>query len=61
MLFDLQDKFYRPIWVRLLITGGCLGWAFVEFNTGGEFWGVLFGSIGVYSAYQFFVAYPKQD
>jgi len=52
MLFiDPNHPLYRPLWVRLLIVGVCLGWAAVEFSTGGPFWGVLVGGIGCYAAW----------
>lgn len=52
MLFiDPNHPLYRPLWVRLLIVGVCLGWAVVEFTTGGPFWGVLVGGIGCYAAW----------
>jgi hypothetical protein len=25
--FDLQHPFYKPLWIRVLITALCLGWA----------------------------------
>lgn len=60
--FDLQKPFYRPLWIRLTIVILCLAWAVVEFVSGTPFWGVLFGAIGLYAGYQFFVVFdPKDD
>ena len=57
---DLQTGFYRPLWLRILITAVCLGWALLEFVSGTPFWGVLFTGIGLYCAHQFFIAFaPK--
>lgn len=59
---DLQKPFYRPLWIRLTIVILCLAWAVVEFVSGTPFWGVLFGAIGLYAGYQFFVVFdPKDD
>ncbi|MGA1600362.1 MAG: hypothetical protein ACO4AU_15040 [bacterium] len=60
-LLDLEDKFYRPLWVRLLITFSCLGWAAIEFLSGAPFWALMFGGTGGYCAYQFFVVLPKRN
>ena len=43
--------------VSLLIVLACLGWAVVELATGGVVWAFLFGAIGLYSAYGFFVTF----
>ncbi|MFV0384143.1 hypothetical protein [Paracoccus sp. (in: a-proteobacteria)] len=59
---DLQKPFYRPLWLRLAIVLFCLAWALFELVSGGPFWAVLFGVIGIYAAHQFFVAFdPKDD
>ncbi len=55
--FDLQNPFYRPLWLRLLIVICCLGWAVVELMQGAVFWAILFGAIGIYAAQQFFIAF----
>ena len=59
--FDLQKPFYRPLWIRLTIVILCLAWAVVEFVSGTPFWGVLFGAIGLYAGYQFFVVFDPKD
>ncbi len=60
--FDVQTSFYRPLWLRIILTGVCLGWAIFELSTGAAFWGVLFGAVGVFLAWQFFVVFdPKDD
>lgn len=58
-MIDLDHPFYRSATTRTVITVGCLAWAVFEFVTGAAFWGVLFGAIGLYAGYQFFVVYPK--
>jgi hypothetical protein len=53
---DTDHPMFRPLWVRVLIVALCLGWAAFEFVDGSPFWGVLFGGLGVYAAWGFFVA-----
>jgi hypothetical protein len=60
-LFDLQQPFYKPLWIRILITAACLGWALVELSANNVFWAILFGSVGVYCAHQFFIAFDPKD
>jgi hypothetical protein len=55
---DTDHPMFRPLWVRVLIVGLCVGWAVLEFVTGSAFWGVLFLALGGYSAWGFFVDFP---
>jgi hypothetical protein len=59
--FDLQHPFYKPLWIRLVITALCLGWAAVEFFMGAPFWGMLFGALGIYCVHQFFIAFKPRE
>lgn len=59
-LFDVQLPFFRPLWIRVLVTLVCLGWSAVEFAGGTPFWGILFGAAGVYCAWQFFVVFAPR-
>lgn len=55
---DTDHPMLRPLWVRILVVAACLGWAVLEFTGGSPFWGMLFGALGVYAAWSFFVAAP---
>ncbi len=55
-ILGLDHPFFRPLWRRIAVVAVCLGWAVVEFATGGPFWGMLFGGLGLYGAWGFFVA-----
>jgi hypothetical protein len=59
--FDFQHPFYKPLWIRIAITGACLGWAVVEILGGNSFWAILFGSVGLYSGHQFFIAFNPRE
>lgn len=59
-MFDLDDDFYRPVWVRIAITLASIGWGLVELANGNIFWATLFIGIGLYVGYRFFVTFnPK--
>jgi len=61
-LFDLRIPFFLPVWRRLVVVAICLLWASVEFATASPFWGVLFGSVGLYAGWQFFfTGWPGPD
>jgi hypothetical protein len=50
-LIDPNHPAYRPLWVRLLVVGVCLGWGILEAVTGTPFWAVIVGALGIYSAW----------
>ena len=59
-LFDVQLPFFIPLWRRIVLVVLCLGWALVEWRGDNQLWAVLFGTLGVYCAHQFFFAFdPK--
>ena len=60
-MFDLDHPFFKPLWLRVLVVAVALGWALVEFASGSPFWGILFGAIGAYAAYKFFVDFNPRD
>ena len=53
---DASHPFFRPLWRRVAVVAFCLGWALVEFTSGAPFWGIIFGALGLWAAYEFFVA-----
>jgi hypothetical protein len=59
--FDLDHPFFRPLWLRMVIVAGCLGWACVELAGGAPGWAILFGAVGIYAAYRFFVRFNPRD
>ncbi|MCO6385366.1 hypothetical protein [Oceanicola sp. 502str15] len=62
-MFNLQDPFFRPLWLRLLIVAICLVWAGFEYATGSPGWAVLFGGLGGWAIWQFFVVWtdPRRE
>ncbi len=59
-LLDVQHPFFKPLWRRVAIVIFCFAWAMIEFASGTPFWGVLFGAIGVYCGWQFFVVFESK-
>ncbi len=60
-LLDLNHPFFIPLWRRVLVVAACLGWALFEFVAASPFWGVLFGAIGLYAAYAFFLNFNPRE
>lgn len=61
-MFDLQQPFFRPLWIRVIIVVVALGWAAVEGLVGSPGWAVLFAAAGLYAGYEFFLNWhPKDD
>ena len=57
-LFDAGHPFFAPAWRRAAVVVVCLGWALLELLTGSVFWAILFGSLGAWCLYEFFLS-PK--
>lgn len=60
-LLDLQHPFFRPLWIRLAVTGVCLAWAGLELWGGNTGWALLFGVLGAFCAWEFFVAFNPRE
>lgn len=57
---DADHPMLRPLWVRLVILALCFGWAAFEFVGGSPLWGMVFGALGAYAAWAFFLAAPDK-
>ncbi|MEM7303470.1 MAG: DUF3329 domain-containing protein [Pseudomonadota bacterium] len=55
-LFDFNHPFFEPLWRRIAVVVFCIGWGVFEFISGATFWGVLFGGLGLFAGYAFFIA-----
>ena len=61
-MFDLDDPFFRPLWLRLAVCVVTLGWGVVELVTGSPGFAMLFLALGAYAGWRFFVTFnPKDD
>lgn len=55
-------KWFKPLWRRVAIAGFLAVWCAWEWIFNQEpFWGVLVGAALLYSLYNFFYAFPKEE
>ncbi len=59
--FKLRTPFFLPFHRRAITTGACLFWGLLELSWGNMFWFLLFGSLGAYLAYEFFLRFDPED
>ena len=59
--FGLRHPFFIPLWRRIATVALCLGWAVLEFTSGGPAWGMLFGGIGLIAAWGFFIGFDAEE
>jgi hypothetical protein len=52
---DRHDPFFRRKWVRVVSVAIPAGWALVEFAMQNPFWGLVFGALAAYAAYELFL------
>lgn len=52
--FDVQHRFFIPLWRRVLVVAVCVFWAIYEFANGNIGWGLVPVAAGVWCAHQFF-------
>lgn len=60
-LFDFNDPFYRPLWLRIAIVTVCFGWGVFEFVSGSPFWGVVFWGVAAFAFHGLFIAFNPRD
>lgn len=56
-MFDFSHPMFRPLWVRLLITGLTLGWVVVELVAGTTTWAMIVGAIAAVEIWGLFLTY----
>ncbi|OCX67373.1 hypothetical protein BFP70_19875 [Thioclava sp. SK-1] len=56
-MFDLNAPVYRPLWVRIVLTAICLGWAVFEYRSGAVGFALLFAAMGLYAGWCFFITF----
>lgn len=60
-MFDFDNPFYRPLWLRLVLCAFCLGWGIFELVSGSPGWAVLFLAMGAYLVWRLFVTFNPRD
>ena len=58
---DTDHPAFRPLWVRLLVTGFLLAWGVLEITVlGGHLWAPLAFGLFAYCVWAFFIAFPRR-
>lgn len=60
-LFDFDNPFFRPLWIRLLVVGFTACWTVFEFSMGSPFWAILFAALTAVSFYGLFIAFNPRE
>ena len=60
-LFDFNDPFFKPLWIRILVVVVPALWSVFEFVSGAPFWGVLFVAIAAAAFHGLFIAFNPRD
>jgi hypothetical protein len=61
-LKDNDIKFFRPLWIRVTVTGVVVAWFLFETIFSHEtMWMTITGIGIVYCVWNFFLRFPKQD
>lgn len=60
-LFDFNDPFFKPLWLRVAVVAVACGWGIFEFIAGAPFWGVLFCGLGVLAFHGLFLKFEPRD
>lgn len=59
--FEVRHPLLKPLWRRIALVGACAFISILDFLGGRLIWGVIFGAIGLYLAYQFFIAFDPTE
>ena len=60
-LFDFNDPFFKPLWLRVAIVLVAGAWGTFEFMAGATFWGTLFVGIAVVAFHGLFIAFNPRE
>ena len=60
MLSERDTSFFRPLWIRVLVTAICAGWFGLEvLYSHDQLWMGLTGIATVYCVWNFFIKFPR--
>ncbi|GAB4347496.1 MAG: hypothetical protein Kow0026_00940 [Oricola sp.] len=60
-LFDFNDPFYRPLWIRIAVVAIPALWGVFELAAGSPFWGILFCGAAALAFYGLFITYEPRE
>jgi hypothetical protein len=60
-LFDFNDPFFKPLWLRVAIVALAGGWGIFEFASGQMFWGTLFVGVAAIAFWGLFITFEPRE
>ncbi|MGR3271100.1 DUF3329 domain-containing protein [Thalassococcus profundi] len=60
-MLDPDDPFYAPLWRRIVIVAVAAGWGLFELSQGNSGWALVFGGLGAWAAWAFFLRKTPDD
>ncbi len=60
-MLDTNHRWFRPLWVRLVLMAFLACWTVFEFVWGSPMWGVLVAVFAALSFYGFFLDFNPQE
>lgn len=57
---DKDHPWFRPVWRRALMVAICAAIALWDLVSGNYVWALIFGGLGGYAVYIFFIAWNKE-
>ncbi len=59
-MIDRNHPFYRPLWLRLALTGFFAGWTLLElFVIGSSFFGAISAALAIYFAWVLLITWKE--
>tara|TARA_Y100000815_G_scaffold272098_1_gene300195 strand:- start:21994 stop:22209 length:216 start_codon:yes stop_codon:yes gene_type:complete len=60
-LFDFNDPFFKPLWIRIAVVAVAVLWGVFEFINGATFWGVLFVALAAVAFHGLFITFAPRE
>ncbi|MEC5293362.1 DUF3329 domain-containing protein [Aurantimonas sp. C2-6-R+9] len=54
---EAEHPFYRPLWIRVCLTGVLVVWTALEWARDEPFWGIMTSAAAVWAIWTFFLTY----
>lgn len=60
-LFDFNNPFFKPLWIRVSLVVFLIGWTLFEFSGGNTFWAGLFAFMAAAAFWGLFMSFNPRD
>ncbi len=60
-LFDFNDPFFKPLWIRVAVVVFPAAWSIFEFVSGEVVWGGLFVALAALSFHGLFITFKPRE